>query len=174
MTIADQQKVDTLQGGDSLIVEGANRPALTNAGSLKMNRGKDRLRFSVNGHATALVNEGTINMGKGRDQIDLVTGLLAGEGTIKLGPGNDLFSGFGQQGMVNGGKGTDQLRLPTGRFEMRPEGKRWRITQAERTMVIRNIETIGSQQTPEGNLLRIKDLDQPTTLIIDESSISWT
>ena len=33
-TIADQQKVDTQQGGDSLIVEGANRPALTNAGSL--------------------------------------------------------------------------------------------------------------------------------------------
>ena len=113
-------------------------------------------------------------MGKGCDQIDLVTGLLAGEGKIKLGPGNDLFSGFGQQGMVNGGKGTDQLRLPTGRFEMRPEGKRWRITRDERTMVIRNIETIGSQQTPEGNLLRIKDFDQPTTLIIDESSISWT
>jgi len=33
-TIADQQKVDTLQGGDSLILEGANRPALTNTGSL--------------------------------------------------------------------------------------------------------------------------------------------
>ena len=63
-----------------------------------MNRGKDRLSFSVNGHATALVNEGTINMGKGRDQIDLVTGLLAGEGKIKLCPGNDLFSGFGQHG----------------------------------------------------------------------------
>ena len=173
-TIADQQKVDTLQGGDSLIVEGTNRPALTNAGSLKMNRGKDRLRFSVNGHATALVNEGTINMGKGRDQIDLVTGLLAGQGTIKLGPGNDLFSGFGQQGLLNGGKGTDQLRLPTGRYELRPEGKRWRITRDERTMVISNIETIGTQQTPEGSLLRIKDLDQPSTLIVDERGISWT
>ena len=171
-TIADQQKVDTLQGGDSLIVEGANRPALTNAGSLKMNRGKDRLHFSVNGHATALVNEGMINMGKGRDQIDLVTGLLAGEGKIKLGPGNDLFSSFGQQGMLNGGKGTDQLRLPTGRYELRPEGKRWRITRDERTMVISNIETIGSQQTPEGSLLRIKDLELPSTLIIDESGIS--
>ena len=113
-------------------------------------------------------------MGKGCDQIDLVTGLLAGEGKIKLGPGNDLFSGFGQQGMLNGGKGTDQLRLPTGRYELRPEGKRWRITRDERTMVISNIETIGSQQTPEGSLLRIKDLDQPSTLIIDESGISLT
>ena len=50
-----------------------------------MNRGKDRLSFSVNGHATELVNEGTINMGKGCDQIDLVTGLLAGKTKIKLG-----------------------------------------------------------------------------------------
>ena len=61
-----------------------------------------------------------------------------------------------------------------GRYEMRPEGNRWGITRDELTMVISNIETIGSHQTPEGSLLRIKDLDQPTTLIIDESSISWT
>ena len=76
--------------------------------------------------------------------------------------------------MLNGSKGTDQLRLPTGRYELRPEGKRWRITRDERTMVISNIEIIGSQQTPEGSLLRIKDLDQPSTLIIDERGISLT
>ena len=76
--------------------------------------------------------------------------------------------------MLNGGKGTDQLRLPTGRYELRPEGKRWRITRDELNILISNIETIGSQQTPEGSLLRIKDLDQPSTLIIDESSINWT
>ena len=139
-----------------------------------MNRGKDRLSFSVNGHATALVNEGRINMGKGCDQIDLVTGLLAGEGKIKLGLGNDLFSGFGQQVILNCVKGTDQLKLPAGLYELRPEGKPCRITRNELTMVIRNIETIGSQQTPEGSLLRIKDLDQPSTLIIDESGISLT
>ena len=106
-----------------------------------MDRGKHRLSLRVNGNATALVNEGTINMGKGHDQIDLVTGLLAGNGTIKLGLGKDMFSGFGQQGMLNGGKGNDQLRLPTGRYELRPVGKRWRITQEKRTMtmVIRNI-----------------------------------
>ena len=173
-TIADQQKVDTLQGSDRLNFEGSTMPVLTNAGSLKMNRGKDRLRFSVNDNATALFNEGTINMGKGHDQIDLLTGLMAGQGTIKLGPGNDLFSGFGQQGMLNGGKGHDQLRLPTGRYELLPEGKRWRITRDELTMVIRSIETIGGLQTPEGSLLRIKDLDQPSTLLIDESSIGVT
>jgi len=75
--------------------------------------------------------------------------------------------------MLNGGKGNDQLRLPTGRYELHPEGKRWRITQEKRTMLIRNIETVGGQQTLEGSLLRIKDLDQPSTLIIDESGISW-
>ena len=173
-TIANQQKVDTLQGSDRLNFEGSTMPVLTNAGSLKMNRGKDRLRFSVNDKATALFNEGTIDMGKGQDQIDLLTGLMAGQGTIKLGPGNDLFSGFGQQGMLNGGKGHDQLRLPTGRYELLPEGKRWRITRDELTMVIRSIETIGGLQTPEGSLLRIKDLDQPSTLLIDESSIGVT
>ena len=173
-SIDENQKVDTLQGSDNLNFEGVNMPALTNAGSLKMNRGKDRLSFSVNGSATALFNEGTINMGKGRDQIDLLTGSLEGEGTIKLGPGNDLFSGFGQQSLLNGGKGHDQLMLPTGRYELLPEGKRWRITQNELTMVIRSIETVGGQQTPEGSRLMIKDLEQPSTLIINESYISWT
>ena len=173
-SIEEKQKVDTLQGSDNLNFEGVNMPALTNAGSLKMNRGKDRLSFSVNGSATALFNEGIINMGKGRDQIDLLTGSLEGEGTIKLGPGNDLFSGFGQQSLLNGGKGHDQLMLPTGRYELLPEGKRWRITQNELTMVIRSIETVGGQQTPEGSRLMIKDLEQPSTLIINESYISWT
>lgn len=173
-SIDENQKVDTLQGSDNLNFEGVNMPALTNAGSLKMNRGKDRLSFSVNGSATALFNEGTINMGKGRDQIDLLTGSLDGEGTIKLGTGNDLFSGFGQQSLLNGGKGHDQLMLPTGRYELLPEGKRWRITQNELTMVIRSIETVGGQQTPEGSRLMIKDLEQPSTLIINESYISWT
>ena len=173
-SIEEKQKVDTLQGSDNLNFEGVNMPALTNAGSLKMNRGKDRLSFSVNGSATALFNEGIINMGKGRDQIDLLTGSLEGEGTIKLGPGNDLFSGFGQQSLLNGGKGHDQLMLPTGRYELLPEGKRWRITRNELTMVIRGIETVGGQQTLEGSLLRIKDLEQSSTLIIDENNISWT
>ena len=139
-----------------------------------MNRGKDRLSFSVNGHATALLNEGTINMGKGRDQIDLITGSLAGGGTIKLGPGNDRFSGFGQQSMLNGGKGRDELRLPTGRYELLPQEKRWLITRDESAMVIRSIEAVGGLQTPEASMLQIEDLDQASTLLVDQSSISWS
>ena len=173
-TIAEDQKVDTLEGHDRLTIEGADRPALINAGSLKMNRGRDRLRLRVNVNATALLNEGTINMGKGRDQIDLLTGSLAGEGTIKLGPGNDRFSGFGQQSMLNGGKGKDELKLPTGRYELLPQEKHWLITQDERAMMISSIETVGGLQTPEASLLQIKGLDQASTLLVDGSSISWS
>lgn len=76
--------------------------------------------------------------------------------------------------MLNVGKGTDQLRLPTVRYELLPEGKRWHITRDERSMVISNIETIDPEQTPESSLLGVNDLDKPSTLIIDESGISWT
>ena len=173
-TVAEGQKVDTLEGSDRLKIEGADRPALINAGSLKMSRGKDHLRLRVNVNATALLNDGTINMGKGRDQIDLITGSLAGGGTIKLGPGNDRFSGFGQQSMLNGGKGRDELRLPTGRYELLPQEKRWLITRDESAMVIRSIEAVGGLQTPEASMLQIEDLDQASTLLVDQSSISWS
>lgn len=176
-SIDNDQKVDTLPGNDTLIFEGRGIPALTNNGKLKMNKGRDLLRLSIERNDeqnnVCLSNMGTIHLGKGRDQIDLLTGALSGEGKIKLGAGNDAFSGFGQQDLVHGGKGKDLLRLPAGTYEVNVEGKILSIKTDNHTMKTRDFEFIGGIGTNKKELLDTKTLSQATLLQIDELSVSF-
>ena len=172
--ISEDQRINTLQGNDLLIIKSKNSPAFTNFGTFRMHKGRDLLR--INGHETtpSLKNEGVINMGKGRDQIDLLTGSMIGKGRIRLGPGKDIFRGFGAQQLVDGGKGHDQLRLPDGTYTLVQEGKRWHLHRDDLSMPIHRIEAVGGLDTPDESMLIISRIQQSGQLIVGGSTLSLT
>ena len=170
--IGVNQKVNTMNGNDLLVLGGMTQPALINSGNLRMERGNDQLSLSVDENPVALHNMGMINMGKGKDRIDLITGMITGDGKIKMGANNDFFHGFGDQKIISGGKGIDQLILPDGSYNISRRGKKIHLTDGSYTTKVFGFEYIGGLEDNASDLISVDGIEDLNNLIIDEFKIA--